>query len=75
MLPLELPDYTPRILVVGGSSMDRATPTTAATNNTYLLDLSQVSCNSGCLAVILLHLSSLSCMQAAVTQAAPMRIA
>ena len=51
LLPLELPDYNPRILVVGGSSMDHATPTTPATNNTYLLDLSQASCNSGCPAV------------------------
>ena len=40
LLPLELPSYTPRVLVVGGSSVDQAGPDTAATANTYLLDLS-----------------------------------
>jgi hypothetical protein len=43
LLPLELPNYTPRILVVGGSAADQADPTTPATANTFLLDLSQVS--------------------------------
>jgi len=40
MLPLELPSYAPRILVVGGSSVDFAGPSTPATNATYLLDFS-----------------------------------
>ena len=42
MLPLELPNYTPRFLVVGGNTADQADPTTPATANTYFLDLSQV---------------------------------
>ena len=40
MLPLELPGYIPRILVVGGSSADQAGGGTPSTANAYLLDLS-----------------------------------
>jgi hypothetical protein len=40
MLPLELPDYNPRILVVGGSTVNSAGPGTPASAATYLLDFS-----------------------------------
>ena len=39
LLPLELPNYAPRILVVGGSSQDHAGGGTPASTHTYLLDL------------------------------------
>ena len=39
LLPLELPNYAPRILVVGGSSKDQAGGGTPASQLTYLLDL------------------------------------
>ena len=40
LLPLELPNYIPRVLAVGGSSVDRADGGTPASAATYLLDLS-----------------------------------
>ncbi len=40
MLPLEQPSYNPRILVVGGSSIQNAGVGDPATNATYLLDFS-----------------------------------
>ena len=40
LLPLELPNYNPRILVVGGSSVDEAGAGTPASATTYFLDFS-----------------------------------
>jgi hypothetical protein len=60
LLPLELPNYTPGILIVGGSSADQANSTTPATASTYFLDLSQVSMLRQLVQTAIIHTMSLT---------------